>query len=38
MENFEIVELAQDIKNKFGNDPINICNELGIKINYMKCL
>ncbi|MDU1307635.1 MAG: ImmA/IrrE family metallo-endopeptidase [Clostridium perfringens] len=35
MENFEIIKLAQNIKIKFGNNPIHICNELGIKINYM---
>ena len=35
MQTNEIIELAEKIKKNYGNDPIQICNELGICINYI---
>lgn len=35
MDKNKIIQLAQNIKNKYGNDLIKICDELGIKINYI---
>lgn len=35
MQKNEIVELAEKIKKLYGTDPIKICKELGININYI---
>ncbi|WP_434290859.1 ImmA/IrrE family metallo-endopeptidase [Clostridium botulinum] len=35
MKTEEIIQLAQDIKNQYGGNPIKICTALEIKINYI---
>lgn len=36
MDKNEIVNMAKKIKFEFGDDPLIICEELGIDINYIK--
>ncbi|WP_338630606.1 ImmA/IrrE family metallo-endopeptidase [Clostridium baratii] len=36
MESNEIIQLAKNLKELYGNNPIDICNKLNIKINYIK--